>query len=187
MADIQALTRSHAVRQFGAGDPVASRATATVRVSVSAGTTSRSRSSSTVPSTRSGARSSTRSSRRRRWPCSSPRIRARANELIDGFVDQGEVDAYVEWCDPLPSSIFLSIMGIPQSEREHFVVVQERHHLAGPVRPPEPTEEREAAFTDCEKWFARRVRSARALAATYGDDIIGWLLHAEVDGRHDHP
>ena len=30
-----------------------------------------------------------------------PRVRERASELIDGFVDRGEVDAYLEWCEPL--------------------------------------------------------------------------------------
>ena len=48
-------------------------------------------------------------------------MRERAGELIDGFVDRGEVDAYLEWCEPLPSSIFLSIMGIPQSQLEGFL------------------------------------------------------------------
>ena len=88
----------------------------------------------------------------------------RANELIDGFVDRGEADAYVEWCDPLPSSIFLSIMGIPQSEREHFIVVQERDHPARPVRRrPTPTERETPPSPTARTWFAaefdRRERS----------------------------
>ena len=111
-----------------------------------------------------------------------PRIRQRANELIDAFVDRGEVDAYVEWCDPLPSSIFLSIMGIPASEREHFISF--KNVIISPRTRSTPTrrQERDAAFTDCENWFAAEF-DRRERSGEYGDDIIGWLLHAEVDGR----
>src|SRR5690348_2386699 len=31
------------------------------------------------------------------------KVRAQADELIDRFVDNGEVDAFNEWCEPLPS------------------------------------------------------------------------------------
>ena len=43
-------------------------------------------------------------------------VRALANKLIDGFIDAGEVKAYHDWCEPLPSQIFLSIMGLPMED-----------------------------------------------------------------------
>src|SRR5258706_2246182 len=43
-------------------------------------------------------------------------VRTIANEMIDRFIDQREVDAYAQWCEPLPSTIFLSIIGLPMED-----------------------------------------------------------------------
>ena len=48
-------------------------------------------------------------------------IRKLANELIDGFVDDGEVDVNTEWCQPLPSTIFISILGLPLDDLHSFM------------------------------------------------------------------
>lgn len=110
-----------------------------------------------------------------------PRIRARANELTDSFIDKGHADVYEDWCDPLPSSIFLSIMGIPSEEREHFIGFKNVILSENPLTPS-TMEEREAAFTDCEAWFAAEFDRREGLGEL-GDDVIGWLLRTEVDGR----
>src|SRR5436190_21778060 len=44
-----------------------------------------------------------------------------ANELIDGFIADGSVDVYAGWCEPLPSTIFLSIMGLPMEDLHQFL------------------------------------------------------------------
>src|SRR5215203_3515125 len=49
------------------------------------------------------------------------RVEKLAAELIEGFVADGRVDAYHGWCEPLPSSIFLSIMGLPQDQLADFI------------------------------------------------------------------
>jgi cytochrome P450 len=182
MGDIQTLTRSHAVRQFGGG------AMADVLTSGGEGADlGLGGHHVAIPLELNGA-DHTKWRKildpvfaPRKMATLEPRIRDRANELIDGFVDRGEADAYVEWCDPLPSSIFLSIMGIPASEREHFVGFKNVIIPENPLDPPTPAA-RDAAFTDCEEWFAaefdRRERSDEP-----GDDLIGWLLQTEVDGR----
>src|SRR5262249_18774257 len=120
MDDIQALTRSHAVRQFGGG-LLAEMITSGGGANLGLGGHH-----VAMPLGPNGAEHT-------RWrkildPVFAPkrialleaRIRARANDLIDDFIEAGEVDAYREWCDPLPSSIFLSIMGIDEHERDHF-------------------------------------------------------------------
>ena len=48
-------------------------------------------------------------------------VRALANDLIDGFMGDQQVDAYRTWCEPLPSSIFLSIMGLPMDALQDFL------------------------------------------------------------------
>jgi len=108
-------------------------------------------------------------------------VRERASELIDTFVDRGEVDAYLEWCEPLPSSIFLSIMGIPQSQLEGFLAFKNTI-LGGAFDPSITPEVRMAAFDACDAWFATDF-DRRDESGEYGDDLIGWLMTTEFDGR----
>ena len=181
MDDIQALTRSHAVRQFGGG-PMAD-----ITGGGESGSLGLGGHHVAIPLELNGAEHT-------KWrklldPVFAPkkiamledRIRDRANELIDEFIDRGEADAYMQWCDPLPSSIFLAIMGIPQEERDHFMAF--KNAIIGSADPTiADVAAREAAFTDCEAWFAAEFDRRERLDHP-GDDIIGWLLQIEVDGR----
>ncbi len=110
-----------------------------------------------------------------------PRVRERASELIDAFIDRGEADAYLEWCEPLPSSIFLSIMGIPQSQLEGFLAFKNTI-LGGAFDPSITPETRMAAFDACDAWFAADF-DRRDESGEYGEDLIGWLMQTEIDGR----
>ncbi len=184
MNDIQAMTRSRAVRQFAGGDLAAMLGSGGEGAQLGLGGHH-----VAIPLELNGAEHT-------RWrkildPLFAPkkvarleqRIRERAEELIQAFIARGEVDAYAEWCDPLPSSIFLSIMGIPQTEREHFMAFKNVILSTGaPDGAQSLPEEREAAFADCEAWFAAEF-DRREQSGNYGDDIIGWLLQVEVDDR----
>ena len=182
MGDIQALTRSHAVRQFGGGDLESRLGSGGEGASLGLGGHH-----VAIPLELNGAEHT-------KWrklldPVFAPRkiaslesrVRQRANELTDEFIEKGSVDAYVAWCDPLPSSIFLSIMGIPASEREHFVGFKNVIIPENSFFPPSP-EAREAAFNDCEAWFAAEF-DRREKSGDLGDDVIGWLMNTAVDGR----
>lgn len=48
-------------------------------------------------------------------------IRARANRLIDAFVDKGECEFTTDFGRPLPVSVFLDLMGLPQEMTPTFV------------------------------------------------------------------
>jgi cytochrome P450 len=182
MGDIQTLTRSHAVRQFGGGALEGLLTSGGEGANLGLGGHH-----VAIPLELNGAEHT-------KWrklldPLFAPRkvaglegrVRARANELTDKFVKKGEVDAYAEWCDPLPSSIFLSIMGIPASEREHFIAFKNVILAENPFQPPTP-QERDAAFTDCEQWFAAEF-DRRERSGDLGDDVIGWLMQTSVDDR----
>lgn len=183
MGDIQAMTRSRAVRQFGGGDMAALTSGGGDGESMGLGGHH-----VAIPLELNGAEHT-------KWrklldPVFAPkkiavledRIRERANELIDDFIDAGEVDAYLQWCDPLPSSIFLAIMGIPQAERDHFMAFKNVIIGGGDPALERDAGAREAAFADCEAWFAAEFDRREQLEHP-GDDIIGWLLQIEVDGR----
>jgi len=49
------------------------------------------------------------------------RIRTLANELIDEVIDKGECEYTTAFGRPLPVSVFLDIMGLPQDMRDTFV------------------------------------------------------------------
>jgi cytochrome P450 len=48
-------------------------------------------------------------------------IRTLANDLIDEFIDQGECEFTQVFGRPLPVSVFLNLMGLPQDMRDTFV------------------------------------------------------------------
>lgn len=107
-----------------------------------------------------------------------------AHELINGFINDGNVDAYKKWCEPLPSIIFLSIMGLPMEEYDRF------HNFKNLILGNEETEvdpqERMARTTEAVIWLQGYFNAdldAREREAVPRDDMIGWLLTAEVDGH----
>ena len=87
----------------------------------SATTCRSSRCRSTRPSTRSTAACSTRSSRRSAWPSSSPRRASSSTRSSTGSPASGECDFHEDFATPLPSTIFLALMGLPQDDLPQFL------------------------------------------------------------------
>jgi cytochrome P450 len=52
-------------------------------------------------------------------------VRRLANVLIDDFIDSGEVELYSQFCTPLPTIIFVSLLGLPESDRGFFLGVKD--------------------------------------------------------------
>jgi cytochrome P450 len=111
-------------------------------------------------------------------------VAALAGELIDGFIDDKQVEAYRIWCEPLPSTIFLSIMGLPMDSLPEFLHFKEL------------TLSNEVADLSFEEMSARRVEGAAWLNAYFSaaldeleretaprDDMLSWLARAEVGGH----
>src|SRR3954454_3077398 len=48
-------------------------------------------------------------------------VAALVNDLIDGFVDRGECDFSVEFSVPLPSQVFLTLLGLPLADLATFL------------------------------------------------------------------
>jgi cytochrome P450 len=112
-----------------------------------------------------------------------PAARATARELIDGFASKGEVDAFSAFCQPLPSRVFLSIMGIPMSDLDYFIEFKNGILRHDPGQDLETMERaRTAAGVRCSEYFSELYddRTARPDA---GDDLLRWLVSTEVDGH----
>jgi cytochrome P450 len=110
-------------------------------------------------------------------------IRAQASRLIDRFIAVKEADVYSLWCEPLPSSIFLSLMGIPERDLEYFLDFKRAQ-----LRPDRslPLEDMfasmRAASERCYSYF-ERVIDERTATGELGSDLIGWCLSSEIDGE----
>ncbi len=112
-------------------------------------------------------------------------IRKLANELIDGFVDDGEVDVNTEWCQPLPSTIFISILGLPLEDLHSFMRFKNMTLGIGIPRDASP-EERMELRNEAVVWLQAYFNDsldARDASGDPGDDMIGWLMTTEVEGE----
>jgi cytochrome P450 len=107
-------------------------------------------------------------------------IRGLTNELIDRFAADGEVELFGAFCVPLPSQIFIRLLGLPLSDIPRFVTFKD-----ATVRPEGDTEEEREAFrahagaTMYE--YLQDVLQTRRQAPPR-DDLIGGFLTVEVDG-----
>jgi cytochrome P450 len=110
-----------------------------------------------------------------------PTVRKLTSELIDGFIDRGEVELYQEFCAPLPSTIFLNMMGMPADDREFFVAFKDAI-----LRPPGNTPEEMGAYREGYQQrmlvYLTEMIDEREKESTPRGDLIGGLMSTEVDG-----
>ncbi|MEY2570271.1 MAG: hypothetical protein QOE63_621, partial [Acidimicrobiaceae bacterium] len=113
-------------------------------------------------------------------------ITARANALIDGFIDKGECNFTEEFAEIFPSSVFLGLMGLPEDEMRMFL------RLRDGILHPEKHDP--GALFDPEKRAAVMQRTGLEIYDYFGglvderakqpaDDVISRFLAAEIDGE----
>jgi cytochrome P450 len=111
-----------------------------------------------------------------------PRVRQLADELIDGFIDNGEVELFGALCQPIPSTIFITMLGLPVSDLDYFLQFKDYAIRA----PGETIEEQEAnrdqAGRDMADRLIRELERRRRLGDP-GDDLIGGFMVTEIDGH----
>jgi cytochrome P450 len=114
----------------------------------------------------------------------APAVRELALALIDEFVADGRVDAYHVWCEPLPSRIFLAIMGLPMDDLENFLHFK-RLTLGNDADADTSIEGRVARRAEAVIWIHNYFNAEldRREGAPPKDDMIAGLLAAEVDGH----
>ena len=112
-----------------------------------------------------------------------PQIRELADHLLDDIVGRKGADIYREWCVPLPSSIFLSIMGIPQSDLPRFqAFVDAQLHPDPSLSRDDMFAAMDAAAKDLYGYFNDEF-DRREASNTPGDDLLGWFITVERDGE----
>jgi cytochrome P450 len=116
----------------------------------------------------------------RKMAAKEAEVTSLVNDLIDRFEDRGECEFTTEFAVPLPSAVFLKIMGMPLSDLDEFQQMKD-----GIVRPQGSTLEEIGAS---QRKTADRIDSyfeeaLRERAAKRRDDLLSDFLDAEVDGE----
>jgi cytochrome P450 len=108
-----------------------------------------------------------------------------ANELIDGFAHDDEIDFAHQFSVPLPSQVFLTMLGLPREELPRFIAMKDGvirpDQITGQPRGHPDTETHQQATADeiyayFEDLLARRAGERRG-------DLVSTFLDAEVDGE----
>jgi cytochrome P450 len=109
-----------------------------------------------------------------------PEARTLVNEIIDEFIGSGECDFHEDFATPLPSTIFLALMGLPQEDLPDFLRWRD-----DTIRPQDDEtstadQKREAAGKAIESYFETKIEEKRA----HPDDrLLSTIVHGEIEGR----
>ena len=107
------------------------------------------------------------------------------NDLIDAFVDRGEVDFAREFSVPFPSQVFLTLLGLPLDQLPRFLAMKD-----GIIRPDQVTGSPYGsdAMHDLQRETAKSIYEyfdgildEREIERR--DDLLSQFLDAEVDGE----
>jgi len=101
-------------------------------------------------------------------------IRGLANELIDSFIDKRECEFTTEFGRPLPVSVFLDLMGLPQNMRDTFV-----EWAIGLLH----SQSREIAANSLRSIGAYLKDVIAEKAKKPDDKVISAIVHARPDGK----
>lgn len=106
-----------------------------------------------------------------------PQITKMVNELIDGFIDSGQCEFAADFAVPLPSSVFLALVGLPLSELDSFLAMKD-----GILRPSGDDldaikESQKVSARQIEDYFAAALKDRKASPR---DDLLTMFLEAEV-------
>jgi cytochrome P450 len=110
-------------------------------------------------------------------------VRVLVNGIIDTFAERGHCDFHDEFATPLPSTIFLRLMGLPQADLPMFL--QWRDDVVRPDVAPNDLEGAErvraAAGQAINAYFERSIEDRQRAP---DDGLLSRLVHSEIDGEH---
>jgi len=111
-----------------------------------------------------------------------PEVRATVRALIDGFAPLGRCDLHEDLATPLPSGIFLALMGLPRSDLPQFL--QWRDNTIRPAVEPGDFEGAQRIRQETAHAVSEYFREAIANRRDDPDDtLLSLIVHASVDGQ----
>lgn len=111
-----------------------------------------------------------------------PEVRRLVRELLDGFAGRGSCDFHAELATPLPSGIFLALMGLPPEDLPQFL--QWRDNTIRPNVEPGDVEGAHRIRQETGRAISDYFRGAIAERRTDPDDsLLSLIVHADFGGR----
>jgi cytochrome P450 len=111
-------------------------------------------------------------------------VTALVNQLIDGFIDRGEVDFAKEFSIPFPSQVFLTLLGLPLEELDRFLTMKDGiirpDHVTGKLFGSPEASAYQQKIADSVYDYFNEVLDQREKERK--DDLLSHFLDAEVDG-----
>jgi cytochrome P450 len=107
------------------------------------------------------------------------------NDLIDGFIDEPEIDFAQRFSVPYPSQVFLTIFGLPMQDLPRFLamkdgIIRPFHVLGTPINDPRTQELRAASAASIYDYFNEVLDQRQAERR---NDLLSHFLDAEVEGE----
>ncbi|HEX4175910.1 MAG TPA: cytochrome P450, partial [Acidimicrobiales bacterium] len=106
------------------------------------------------------------------------------NQLIDQFVERGEVDFSQEFSIPFPSQVFLTLLGLPLDELPRFLAMKDGiirpDHVTGRLYGSRAAQAHQQQTADSVYAYFDEVLDEREVERR--DDLLSHFLDAEVDG-----
>jgi len=108
------------------------------------------------------------------------RTRALVSDLVEAVADDGGCNFHAAVSEPLPSTVFLELLGLPVSRAAEFIALKD-----GIIRPPARTPEERSAMVDAAgaRIYAVLQEVLDQRLETRQNDFISDFLDAEVDGE----
>jgi len=107
------------------------------------------------------------------------------NDLIDRFIDRGEVDFAAEFSVPYPSQVFLTLLGLPLDELDRFLAMKDGiirpDHVTGTPYGSETADAHQQKVADSIYEYFNGVLDRREMLSE--DDLVSRFLSAEVEGH----
>jgi cytochrome P450 len=106
--------------------------------------------------------------------------RALVTELIGKVADQGTCNFHHSVAEPLPTTVFLQLLGLPVERLQEFLALKD-----GIIRPPVTTDAERVEYTRGvgQKIYAVLQEAIDERQEQRTDDFLSMFLDAEVDGQ----
>ena len=109
-------------------------------------------------------------------------VRQLVGEIIDRFVDNGSCDFHEDFATPMPSTVFLRLMGMPQSDLPQLL--QWRDNTIRPDADPNDPDSAQRIRNETGHAITQYFEAAIALRRAQPDDnLLSRIVHADVADR----
>ncbi len=111
-----------------------------------------------------------------------PDIRKLTDELIDVFAARGRAEMHADFCVPLPSTVFLTLFGMPLEDLSRLIEYKDRILKNEGVTMDEREALGVAAGKEMDVHLRHRLEERKRGGAGH-DDLLDAFMHFEVDGE----